>query len=117
MNFLAYTDSNNKVQVVACNDDTHQQELLTQYPSGVILTQTQWQSLVADARFLSITNGVVSVDQTAKANDKLVNYKMYRSAEYPPITDYLDGIVKGDQTQVQTYINACLAVKQKYPKT
>jgi hypothetical protein len=39
-----------------------------------------------------------------------------RQAEYPPITDYLDGIVKGDQAQVQAYIDACLAVKAKYPK-
>jgi len=39
-----------------------------------------------------------------------------RAAEYPPITDYLDGIVKGDTEQVQAYIDACLAVKAKYPK-
>ena len=39
-----------------------------------------------------------------------------RKAEYPPITDYLDGIVKGDTEQVQDYIDACLAVKAKYPK-
>ena len=43
-------------------------------------------------------------------------YKAKRASEYPPITDYLDGIVKGDQTQVDTYIAACLAVKAKYPK-
>lgn len=39
-----------------------------------------------------------------------------RAAEYPPVSDYLDGIVKGDQAQVQAYIDACLAVKLKYPK-
>lgn len=39
-----------------------------------------------------------------------------RAAEYPPMTDYLDGIVKGNQAQVQAYIDACLAVKAKYPK-
>lgn len=43
-------------------------------------------------------------------------YQRLRAAEYPPITDYLDGIVKGDAEQVQAYINACLAVKTKYPK-
>jgi hypothetical protein len=43
-------------------------------------------------------------------------YKEKRAAEYPPITDYLDGIVKGDNAQVQAYIDACLAVKNKYPK-
>lgn len=39
-----------------------------------------------------------------------------RAIEYPPITDYLDGIVKGDQAQVAAYVAACLAVKEKFPK-
>ena len=43
-------------------------------------------------------------------------YKEQRQAEYPPITDYLDGIVKGDKEQVAKYISECLAVKEKYPK-
>jgi len=43
-------------------------------------------------------------------------YKAKRAAEYPSYTDYLDGIVKGDDAQVQAYIDACLAVKNKYPK-
>lgn len=43
-------------------------------------------------------------------------YKAKRAAEYPPMTDYLDGVVKGDQAQIDAYIAACLAVKTKYPK-
>ena len=43
-------------------------------------------------------------------------YAQKRAAEYPPITDYLDGVVKGDQAQIDAYIAACLAVKAKYPK-
>ena len=43
-------------------------------------------------------------------------YQRDRAKEYPPMADYLDGIVKGDQAQVQAYIDACLAVKEKYPK-
>ena len=43
-------------------------------------------------------------------------YKYKREAEYPPITDYLDGVVKGNQTQIDKYIADCLAVKAKYPK-
>lgn len=46
-----------------------------------------------------------------------LTYAELRAAEYPPFTDYLDGIVKGNQAQVQAYIDACLAVKAKYPKT
>jgi hypothetical protein len=43
-------------------------------------------------------------------------YKYQRAKEYPPITDYIDGVVKGDQAQIDAYIAACLAVKAKYPK-
>jgi len=43
-------------------------------------------------------------------------YKAKRGAEYPPITDYLDGIVKSDQAQIDKYIADCQAVKAKYPK-
>jgi hypothetical protein len=47
---------------------------------------------------------------------KAVAYKAKRAAEYPPMVDYVDGIVKGDTAQVQAYVDACLAVKAKYPK-
>jgi hypothetical protein len=43
-------------------------------------------------------------------------YQRKRAVEYPPVTDYLDGIVKGNTAQVQAYVDACLAVKEKYPK-
>ena len=43
-------------------------------------------------------------------------YDRKRQMEYPPKTDYLDGIVKGDQAQIDKYIADCLAVKAKYPK-
>lgn len=52
----------------------------------------------------------------AVAAEAAVAYKAQRAAEYPPMADYLDGIVKGDQAQVQAYVDACLAVKAKYPK-
>ncbi len=43
-------------------------------------------------------------------------YIAKRAAEYPPITDYIDGVVKNDQAQIDKYIADCLAVKAKYPK-
>lgn len=59
----------------------------------------------------------VSYDITqAQALVKANEYKTKRAAEYPPMTDYLDGVVKGDQAQIQAYIEACNAVKVKYPK-
>lgn len=45
-----------------------------------------------------------------------VEYKRNRVTEYPPITDYLDAVVKGDQAQIDKYIADCQAVKAKYPK-
>ncbi len=43
-------------------------------------------------------------------------YIAKRAAEYPPITDYIDGVVKGDQAQIDKYIADCLAVKKRFPK-
>lgn len=81
----------------------------------------------------ALYSNVVSVDDTEGAFDKDGNkveidmaavnawvnpnaYKSKRQAEYPPITDYLDGIVKGDEAQIAKYIADCQAVKTKYPK-
>ena len=55
-------------------------------------------------------------DTLRAANAPVLTYAQKRVSEYPPMTDYLDGIVKGDTAQVNTYIAACLAVKAKYPK-
>ena len=84
-----------------------------------------------DAIYKLYSNVVRTVDNVAYDADgnevqydlasvtALVDSQAYiakRAAEYPPITDYLDGIVKGDQDQIDEYIAACLAVKAKYPK-
>ena len=45
-----------------------------------------------------------------------LEYQRLRAPEYPDITDYIDGVVKGDQAQIDKYIADCLAVKAKYPK-
>jgi hypothetical protein len=44
------------------------------------------------------------------------SYADKRRNEYPPVEEYLDGLVKNDQAQMQAYIDKCLAVKAKYPK-
>ena len=59
----------------------------------------------------------VTYDETAvQAYIDAHAYKETRQSEYPPLTDYLDGVVKGDQAQIDKYIADCLAVKAKYPK-
>jgi len=54
--------------------------------------------------------------QRLEAEEKSREYQRLRAVEYPDFRDYLDGIVKGDNDQVQAYIDACNAVKEKYPK-
>ena len=51
-----------------------------------------------------------------KADFDSKQYQRDRQPEYPPATDYLDGIVKGDQAQIDKYIADCLAVKENFPK-
>jgi hypothetical protein len=52
-----------------------------------------------------------------EVNSYYSDYAINRRREYPAIADYLDGIVKGDQAQIQSYIDKCLEIKRKYPKT
>lgn len=51
---------------------------------------------------------------TKKWEDSI--YQKQREKDYPDFREYLDGVVKGDTAQIQAYIDACLAVKAKYPK-
>jgi hypothetical protein len=41
--------------------------------------------------------------------------RLQRAAEYPPASDYLDGVAKDDADQIAAYKAVCLAVKAKYP--
>ena len=59
----------------------------------------------------------VTYDETAvQAYIDAHAYIAKRQAEYPSFIDYLDGVVKGDQAQIDKYIADCNAVKAKYPK-
>lgn len=59
-------------------------------------------------------NSIRAVKEQAAFN--ALTYAEKRASEYPDYRDYIDGVVKGDQAQVQAYIDACLSVKAKYPK-
>lgn len=59
---------------------------------------------------------VVTAIETIKAEIAATEYQRLRAREYPPITDYLDAVVKGDQAQIDKYIQDCLTVKARYPK-
>ena len=72
----------------------------------------------ADYEYLLPAGSVQITDEEAEALRPVYTptYAQKRAAEYPPMTDYLDGVVKGDQTQIDKYIADCQAVKAKYPK-
>jgi hypothetical protein len=91
------------------------------------------QSLVPNAQCVVSNNGYENIiwhDERPLPSKELVDaefarlqaeydakeYQRKRAQEYPDFRNYLDGIVKGDVAQQQAYIDACLAVKAKYPK-
>jgi uncharacterized protein YlaN (UPF0358 family) len=57
-----------------------------------------------------------SLEKQANEVERLNEIKANRANEYPDFKEYLDGIVKGDQAQIDKYIADCLSVKAKYPK-
>ena len=69
--------------------------------------------------YVAITDAEADQIRTANAQSRFaaLTYADRRRAEYPPITDYLDAVVKGDQAGIDAYIAACQAVKAKYPKS
>ena len=82
--------------------------------SGDSYEGIDWRN--ADIEKPSEEDLLAEVERLQSEYDAL-QYKRARSAEYPDFKDYLDGIVKNDQEQIDAYIAACLAVKEKYPKS
>jgi hypothetical protein len=83
--------------------------IYTLYPQ-VVIVDDKAGAFDKDGNKVEIDLAAVNAWQDPNA------YKYARAAEFPPITDYLDGVVKGDQEQINKYIADCLAVKAKYPK-
>ena len=67
---------------------------------------------------VSITEAEANSLNEANYQQRLAayDYAKRRLLEYPPVADYIDGVVKGDQAQIDKYIADCQAVKAKYPK-
>ena len=79
------------------------------YPTVVTVDDTEG---AFDAQGNKVTIDMALVNAWVDPNA----YKSKRAAEYPNQAEYLDGVVKGDQAQIDKYIADCLAVKAKYPK-
>jgi len=83
---------------------------------AIINTHPNIGWIVGDDAFDAEGNPVTYDETAVQAYMDAHAYIAKRQAEYPPMTDYLDGVVKGDQAQIAKYIADCQAVKAKYPK-
>jgi len=71
------------------------------------LTEVEFDRAAAE-----LPTGDYSADKLAMLTEAV---HQERRAAYPPIEDYIDGVVKGDDAQVAAYKAKCLAVKKTYP--
>ena len=72
----------------------------------------EWHEGTAEISKSDIKAKLIELEAEYNAQD----YARKRQEEYPPMEDYLDGIVKDDQAQIDKYIADCKAVKEKYSK-
>jgi len=83
---------------------------------AIYATHSNVVTIRGDDAFDAKGNPVTYEETAVQAYIDAHAYIAKRQAEYPPFTDYLDGIAKGDQAQINKYIADCQAVKAKYPK-
>ena len=70
-----------------------------------------------DGNPTNITNEQILEKQVElQAEYDALDYARKRKEAYPDIYDYMDGIVKNDQTQIDKYIADSQAVKARYKK-
>jgi len=83
---------------------------------AILATYPNVVTICGDEAFDADGNPVNYDESAVQAYIDAHAYIAKRQAEYPPMTDYLDGVAKGDQAQINKYIADCQAVKAKYPK-
>ena len=102
---------------IADADPLHEgQWLIPAHATTIAPPETKYKQFAA---FNGVSWDVFNIPEPVEPTPELPTVKTYqelRVMAYPPMADYLDGIVKGDTAQVDAYIAACLAVKAKYPK-
>ena len=91
-------------------------DLEAEYPNPVAV-EDDYETMTTDSLVVVEANmPVAKREKTRSEIEAELSYATKRKAEYPPVTDYIDGVVKGDQSQIDAYFAACQAVKAKYPK-
>jgi uncharacterized protein (UPF0297 family) len=88
--------------------------------SYVVFSKTEYPELVLlDIENIPyVYNVAYPCDTGQKLTKELVNdvWNKMRKDNYPPIEEYVDGLVKNDTIQIQKYIDDCNAVKEMFPK-
>jgi len=79
---------------------------------GYLLMVPFLSELELDKAIAELPAGDYSADRQAALTHAV---GLARKAEYPPIEDYIDGVVKGDDAQVAAYKAKCLEVKKRHP--
>ena len=83
---------------------------------AIYATHSNIVTIRGDDAFDANGNSVTYDETAVQAYMDAHAYIAKRQAEYPNVIDYIDGVVKGDQAQINKYIADCQAVKAKYPK-
>ena len=76
-------------------------------PTEEFVAIEQTPTLEKRETFYRYDNGAYTYDASFEQARYALRWRKIRAKEYPPITDYLDGVVKGDQAQIDAYIAAC----------
>lgn len=79
---------------------------------GHLITVPALIEVEIDRAIATLPDGDYSADKLEALKEAV---RLKRKEEYPPMEEYLDGIAKGDNDQVEAYKAKCLAVKDKYP--
>ena len=79
---------------------------------GYLLLVPFLSELELDAAIAALPKGDYSADKQAALTEAVHEA---RRAAYPPIEEYIDGVVKGDAAQVDAYKAKCLDVKKLFP--
>ena len=88
------------------------------YSSYLVLTDVEHKMLVKQTSVPAGYNFIFRQSWGLTINEDIIHrvIQTLRAEAYPPMADYLDAKVKGDTAQEKAYLDACAAVKLKYPK-
>jgi len=77
---------------------------------------TQWLKSEDRNQFMTDLN-IIDLEKLEQLKEAMNDdCRKLRKEEYPDQSEYLDGIVKNDQDQINSYIQSCQEIKNKYPK-